>query len=205
MIRRLALGLIALFALLAPLGAPALAAPGPGPGIVKVALKTSLGTIVIAVDQKHAPITAGNFLAYVDQKKLDGVYFYRAARAAGNPKRGFIQGGIRKDMRRALPPIKHEPTTKTGLSHIDGAISMARREPGSAMGEFFIMVGASPSMDANPKAKGDNAGYAVFGRVVQGMPVVKKILASKNWPGGSGSMEGQMIKDEVKIIEAKRI
>jgi len=183
------------------LAAPATAAPT----TAKVALNTSEGTIVLALDLRHAPVTAGNFLAYVDQKKFDGTYFYRAARAIGNAKRGFIQGGVHRDARRSLLPIAHEPTSKTGLRHLDGTISMARREPGSAMGEFFILVGAAPSMDAHPGAPGDNAGYAAFGRVVSGMPVVKRILASKTWPAGPGAMKDQLIKQRVAIITARRI
>ncbi len=195
MIRRfLLIGLALLIA------APAAAAPSR----IRVSLKTSEGVIIIALDMKHAPITAGNFLAYVDQKKLDGTSFYRAARAVGNAKRGFIQGGVHRDARRSLPPIAHEPTSKTGLRHIDGTISMARREPGTAMGEFFILVGAAPSMDAQPGGKGDTAGYAAFGQVVSGMPVVRRILAAKTWPQGSGAMKGQLIKQQIRIIEAKR-
>jgi peptidyl-prolyl cis-trans isomerase A (cyclophilin A) len=196
MIRRLFLALAALL-----LAAPLLAAPAK----VRVALKTSEGSIVIALDMRRAPITAGNFLAYVDQKKLDGTSFYRAARAVGNPKRGFIQGGVHRDARRSLPPIAHEPTSRTGLRHRDGTISMARREPGTAMGEFFILVGDAPAMDAQPGGKGDTAGYAAFGQVVSGMPVVRRILASRTWPQGSGAMKGQLIRKEVKIIEARRL
>ncbi|KQX22662.1 MULTISPECIES: peptidylprolyl isomerase [unclassified Sphingomonas] len=202
MIRRLLPIALALLAVV-PAAAPAIAAPAPA--TVKVALKTSEGTIVVAVDTKRAPITAGNFLAYVDQKKLDGTTFYRAARAIGNPKRGFIQGGVHRDARRSLPPIKHEPTTKTGIRHVDGTISMARREPGSAMGEFFILAGDAPAMDARPGGGDANAGYAAFGRLVSGKPVLQRILAAKTWPGGSGSMKGQLIRQPVKIIEAKRV
>lgn len=180
---------------------PATAAPSK----VKVALKTSEGTIMVAVDVRHAPITANNFLAYVDQKKFDGTSFYRAAPAKGNRAVGLIQGGIRRAAIRSLVPIAHEPTTKTGLRHVDGTISMARREPGTAMGDFFILVGPSPAMDARPGASGDNAGYAAFGKVVSGMPVVKRIMAAKTWPGGSGAMKDQMIKAPVKIIEARRV
>lgn len=196
MIRRflpIALALIA--------AAPAAAAPA----LVKVALKTTEGTIVVAVDTKRAPITANNFLAYVDQKKLDGTTFYRAARAVGAPTRGFIQGGVHRDARRSLPPIKHEPTSKTGIRHVDGAISMARREPGSAMGEFFILAGAAPGMDARPGGGDANAGYAAFGRLVSGKTVLQRILAAKTWPGGPGAMKDQLIKKPVKIIEAKRV
>ena len=192
---------IALFCAALAAAAPAIAAPAP----VKVAMKTSEGTIVIAVDTRHAPITAGNFLAYVDRKSFDGKSFYRAARATGNVRRGLIQGGVRRDIRRSLPPIVHEPTSKTGLRHVDGTVSMARGEVGSAMGDFFILVGPAPAMDARPGGGDAAAGYAAFGKVVSGMAVVKKILAEKTWPGGSGSMKGQLIKEPVKIIEAKRI
>ena len=176
--------------------------PAPLP---KVAIVTSEGTITAVLEAKRAPITTANFLHYVDDHRFDGTYFYRAARAIGNAKRGFIQGGVHRDARRSLLPIAHEPTSKTGLRHLDGTISMARREPGSAMGEFFILVGAAPSMDAHPGAPGDNAGYAAFGRVVSGMPVVKRILASKTWPAGPGAMKDQLIKQRVAIITARRI
>ncbi len=195
MIRRILLALALLLA------SPATAAPGE----VRVSLKTSEGTILLALDTRRAPITANNFLAYVDRKYFDGTRFYRAARALGNPRQGFIQGGIKRDLRRSMPPIAHEPTTKTGLSHRDGTISMAMREPGTAMGEFFIMVGAARSMDAKGNGKGANAGFAAFGRVVSGMPVVKRILAARTHPGGGGALKGQMIKEPVMIIEARRV
>ncbi len=181
------------------LAAPAAAAPG----IVKVSLKTSEGVIVVAVDTKRAPITAGNFLAYVDKKNFDGVTFYRAARAKSVPV-GLIQGGPRRSYTRLLPPIAHEPTSKTGLRHVNGALSMAREAPGSAMGDFFIVVGDQPSMDAKA-GKGDGLGYAVFGKVVSGMPVVKKILNAKTHKGGVGAMKGQLIEKPVKILEARRV
>lgn len=195
MIRRLHL-----FALALLLAAPAYAAPGE----VRVSLRTSEGTILLALDTKRAPVTANNFLAYVDRKYFDGTRFYRAARAQGNSRQGFIQGGIKRDLRRSMPPIPHEPTTRTGLRHRDGTISMAMREPGTAMGEFFIMVGPSPSMDAKGNGKGANAGFAAFGRVVSGMPVVKRILAARTHPGGGGALKGQMIEKPVTIIEARR-
>ena len=195
MIRRISLLTLGLF-----LAVPAFAAPD----TVKVSLKTSEGTILVAIDVRHAPITAKNFLGYVDKKNFDGTTFYRAARAKGVPV-GLIQGGIRKNYVRSLPPIPHEPTSKTGLRHVNGALSMAREAPGTAMGDFFIVVGAQPSMDAHPEAKGDNVGYAVFGKVVAGMAVVKKILNAKTFKGGTGAMKGQIIEQPVKIIEARRV
>lgn len=170
---------------------------------VRVILQTSAGAIAVALETERAPVTTANFLRYVDRKRLDGASFYRATRVGDGL--GLIQGGIRNDPKRALPPIAHEPTTQTGLSHVDGAISMARHAPGSATGDFFIMVGASPSMDANPSQAGDNLGFAVFGRVVEGMDVVRKILAAPTSPTeGEGVMKGQILADPVRIVSARR-
>jgi peptidyl-prolyl cis-trans isomerase A (cyclophilin A) len=184
---------VALFLMLSPLAAQALP---------RVRMVTSAGAFVIELEAKRAPITAANFLAYVDDKRFDDTRFYRAARAKADPGRGFIQGGIQRNYRLMYPGITHEPTTKTGLSHVDGAISMARNAPGTAMGDFFITVGAVPSMDA----RGEYAGYAVFGRVISGMAVVRKILAAPIIPGaGAGPMKDQYIKNPVRIITARRV
>ena len=175
------------------------------PATTRVSIQTSEGNILIDLDMKRAPITAGNFLRYVDEKRFDGTSFYRAARTRNAEKSGFVQGGIRHSLRRSLPPIAHEPTSKTGLKHVDGAISMARNEPGSAMGDFFITVGTAASMDAHPGKSGDNLGYAVFGKVVGSMNVVRRILAAPTVPGaGSGGMKGQMITAPIRIIAARR-
>jgi len=200
MIRQLALFLAAFFCL-----APALAqdAPAAPPADVRVALDTSAGRILIAVHVARAPVTAANFLHYVDQKRLDGTSFYRSV---GSADYGFVQGGAQNDPRRLLPPIKHEPTSQTGLTHDDGALSMARYAPGSATGDFFIVLGKMPGMDAHPEAAGDNQGFAVFAHVVEGMDVVKAILAAPKSPtAGEGVMKGQMLEQPVKILTARRI
>jgi peptidyl-prolyl cis-trans isomerase A (cyclophilin A) len=182
------------------LSATAPAAPR-GPAIVRVDMVTSFGKIVIDVDARRAPVTAANFLRYVDNKRFDATNFYRAARTVNNPGHGFVQGGTRHDYRRIYPPIAHEPTSKTGILHTDGTISMARNEPGSAMGDFFITVGPIPSMDAKP----GKPGYAAFGHVVSGMEVVKRILAVPTVSQtGNGSMKGQMIVNPIKIISVSR-
>jgi peptidyl-prolyl cis-trans isomerase A (cyclophilin A) len=166
---------------------------------------TAAGPILIELEARRAPITTANFLTYVDNRYFDGTSFYRAARAKGAPKQGFIQGGPNGDVRKWAPPIAHEPTTKTGLRHVDGTISMARTRPGTAQGEFFLIVGDASYMNANPKAKGDNLGFAAFGHVVKGMDVVRKILASPTIPkAGMGAMKGQFIKAPVKIISVRR-
>ncbi len=174
---------------------------GPIAGHVRVELITSMGRIVVAADVKRAPRTSGNFLAYVDDGRLDGTSFYRASRRRTDPKFGYVQGGIRTDLRRALPPVPHERTDATGIRHLDATISMARKDRlGSATGNFFLTVGATPYMDA----RGEYPGYAAFGRVVAGMDVVKRILALPT-SGGTGEMKGQMIDKPVEIIRARRL
>jgi len=172
--------------------------------LVNVRLETTEGPIVVALEQGRAPITTANFLRYVDDKRFDGISFYRAVNVA--PGFGLIQGGLRGDARKLLPPIKHEPTTVTGLSHIDGAISMARNAPGTADANFFITVGAIPSMDADPKQPGDNLGFAVFGHVTEGMDIVRHILQEPTSPTeGEGVMKGQMLVQPVRILSARRM
>lgn len=188
---------------LALLAAPVVAVPAnrPTPGYTRVAIETSLGTITIAVDRKRAPRTSANFLTYVDDGRFDGVTFYRAARRKSDPRFGLIQGGIDTDARRSLPPIPHEPTSGTGIMHLDATLSMARpNRPNSAMGNFFITIGATPNMDA----RGDYIGYAAFGHVVAGMDVVRRILAAQTCCG-SGPMRGQMIVKPVQIVRARRL
>lgn len=185
----------------APAAAPA--SPAPQAATVQVTLTTSEGPIVLAIETERAPITAGNFLRYVDQKRLDGATFYRASKVAEGF--GLVQGGVRNDPKRVLKPIAHEPTTTTGLSHGDGTISMARAAPGTASGDFFITVGAMKSMDADPAQTGDNLGFAAFGHVVAGMEVVHRILdAPKSPTEGEGVMKGEMLSPAIRIVTARR-
>jgi peptidyl-prolyl cis-trans isomerase A (cyclophilin A) len=183
----------------------AAAAPAPRPtvaGLPKVAIDTTEGTIVVALEVKRAPITANNFLRYVDAHRLDGTFFYRAARSRDGSNRGLVQGGIDHDLPKSFLPIKHEPTSQTGLRHVDGTLSMARNEPGSAMGDFFITVGPAPSLDAAP----NYPGYAAFGHVVKGMDVVHRILIKPTYPGGlSIETLGQTLRQTVKIVRAHRL
>jgi len=173
----------------------------PAPGLIRARILTSEGPIVIALDTRRAPRTSANFLTYADDGRFDGTTFYRAARRKTNPKLGFVQGGIGNDLRRALPPVPLEKTSQTGIIHLDATVSMARGDrPGSAMGNFFITVGPTPSMDA----RGDYQGYAAFGHVVSGMDTVRRILAKPSG-GGSDAMKGQMIYDPVKIISVRRL
>ncbi len=174
-------------------------------GKPRVAIETDKGTIVVELEDKKAPITAANFLTYVDRHRFDGGQFFRANRAKGAPGAGSIQGQPKPYARRA-PPIAHESTLKTGLKHTAGAISMGRDAPGSATADFFICASPQPYLDAKPGKSDAAQGYAVFGKVVQGMDVVKKILAGRtDGPTNVPSMKGQILNPAVKIISMKRV
>lgn len=192
-----------LFALAACLALPAEAqrADRATPGFVRVRIDTSDGPMVVALDAKRAPRTTANFLAYVDDGRFDGTFFYRSARKASAPKLGFIQGGIGTDARRILPSFPLETTAQTGILHLDGTISMARfQTAASAGGNFVISIGPAPAMDA----KGSYLGYAAFGHVVGGMDTVKRILAEPTG-GGRDEMKGQMILHLVRVIRVRRL
>jgi peptidyl-prolyl cis-trans isomerase A (cyclophilin A) len=177
----------------------------PDLGLVRVALKTTKGVIALDLDVGKAPITARNFLRYVDLRRFDKSSFYRVSHAPGSPEVGIVEGGLRADPARALKPIAHESTLKTGLTHKDGTISMARRAPGTAAGDFFICVGDHPGFDADPKADGDKDGFAAFGQVVDGMDVVHAIFAQPTSPtAGVGAMRGEMLAPPVTILSVRR-
>lgn len=184
--------------------APAVVAEAPKPATVRVRLQTAEGPILLELEKERAPVTSANFLRYVDQKRLDGGTFYRAMKLTPDGAYGLIQGGA--DAKRLLPPIAHEPTTKTGLSHVDGAVSMARGALGSARSDFFISIGELTSLDADPTKPGDNQGFAVFGRVVEGMDVVRRIMAAPtSATKGEGVMKGQMLAAPIRITSAGRV
>lgn len=171
------------------------------PAVVRVRIVTPVGVIIVALDTRRAPGTTANFLAYVDDERFDGTRFYRAARSKKIPGTGFIQGGIQTDARRILPPFPFEPTTTTGLRHVDGAISMARgTDPKSAGGNWVICIGPAPQLDG----RAGYMGYAAFGKVIAGMAVAKRILAVPTG-GGFDAMKGQMILKPIPILRVERI
>jgi peptidyl-prolyl cis-trans isomerase A (cyclophilin A) len=177
---------------------------------VNVRLQTSLGPILLLVEKQRAPITAANFLRYVDQKRLDGCGFYRAMTVGDAGELGLVQAGLRGNPKQSLRPIAHEPTTLTGLSHVDGALSMARAAPGTATSDFFIVLGDLTSLDAKPVAEGrtdvGDPGYAVFGHVVEGMDVVRAISQQpRSASAAVEAMKGQMLEVPVRILTARRV
>lgn len=173
-----------------------------------VLLETTAGDIRVEVETERAPITAANFLRYVDEDRFDGIVFYRAMTLDWEQPNGLIQAGVQYDPDRVLDPIPHEPTSDTGVLHTKGALSMARNAPGTATGDFSILLRAQPSMDADPQSEDPDLreGYAAFGRVVDGWDTVLAIHAMPTDPDkGEGWMRGQMLAKPVTIIDARRI
>jgi peptidyl-prolyl cis-trans isomerase A (cyclophilin A) len=141
----------------------------------------------------------------VDTGRMDGAVFYRASRAPGTTTVGLIEAGV-KTPGKLFPPIAHESTTDTGLKHLDGTLSMARFAPGTAQSDFSILCGDAPYLDAHPEAPGDNLGYAAFGQVIEGMDVVRAILAlPTTGVAETPSMQGQILDPPVRFLSARRV
>jgi peptidyl-prolyl cis-trans isomerase A (cyclophilin A) len=173
-------------------------------GKPRVAIKTSRGTIVVELEAEKAPLTTHNFLRYVTERHYDGGSFFRAARDPQAPKEGTIVGAPNPHTH-PFPPIKHESTTMTGLRHVAGTISLGRFEPGTATSDFFICASDEPYLDAHPGAPGDNLGYAAFGHVVEGMPVVARILASPTDRHSKfKDQRGQWLKPPIPILSMRQ-
>lgn len=172
-----------------------------------VTMETSLGVIEIELYGSAAPVTVANFLEYVEAGYFDDAEFYRVVTYAndnGSPKIEVIQGGLNERVS-SLPPIIHESTEQTGVTHLDGMLSMARSEVGTASSEFFICIGDQPGLDFGQPRNDDGQGFAAFGRVVSGMDVVRSInSAGPEEVSGEGYTAGQVLLQPVKIIRATR-
>ena len=173
---------------------------------VLVRIETSFGQIDLAIDTKRAPVTAANFLKYVDAGLYDGGRFHRATRPdnyqptpPNRPPMELIQGGINPDRREeGFPPIPLERTSVTGLKHVVGIVSMARgAEADTARSDFFILLDEQPSLDFGGKRFDDGQGAAAFGRVVSGLDVVRKIQQQP--------VQGQNLTPPVAIQKIARV
>lgn len=166
-----------------------------------VRIRTAAGDIIVDLYPDKAPGTVANFLRYVDSGSYNGGCFMRTVRPDNelNPVRiEVIQAVVHPwKENNSFPPIPLERTDKTGIHHVDGAISMARSEPNSATSSFFICIGDQPALDFGGKRNPDGQGFAAFGRVIQGMDVVRRIQQSP--------AEGQAIVPPVGIVRIVRI
>jgi peptidyl-prolyl cis-trans isomerase A (cyclophilin A) len=169
-----------------------------------VKIKTTYGVIEAELYPDSAPKSVAAFLRYVDSGYYNNTSFYRVLndenQATGVAHSQLIQGGLfgtNDQLSDRLPPIPHETTQQTGLHHELGTLSLARQEPGTAGTEFFICVEAQPGFDFGGSNNSDGQGYAAFGKVVEGMDVVRKIQARPT--------NGEMFKSPIAIVEIKRL
>ena len=178
--------------------------PGSPPGAsdsVRVVVETERGSFELEVDVDRAPVTAANFLRYVDGGHYDGGTFHRTVHEDNQPNDSIriavIQGSRNREAGAAgFPPIVLERTSETGLAHLDGTVSMARGGPDSATHSFFICIGDQPSLDFGGKRNADGQGFAAFGRVVEGMEVVRAIHRAPH--------EAQRLTPPVRIVRVYR-
>lgn len=168
----------------------------------RVALRTGAGTITLEIDSVHAPVTAANFLRYVDGGFYHGGRFHRTVKPDNQPQSAVkievIQAGMdsaRQSQR--FPAIALERTNMTGLLHKDGTVSMARGGPDSATDGIFICIGDQPELDFGGKRNADGQGFAAFGRVISGMDVVRAIQQSP--------AQEQRLTPVISILDATRV
>ena len=182
-------------------GVAAVAVPAASGDPVLVVVETEMGAFQVEVDLDRAPVTAANFLRYVDGGFYDGGRFFRTVHADNQPNDSIriavVQGGRNTDLEaESFPPIPLERTSETGLLHEDGTVSMARGGPDTATQSFFICIGDQPSLDFGGMRNPDGQGFAAFGRIVAGMDVV---LAIHRAP-----YEAQRLVPPVRITSAYR-
>ncbi len=166
----------------------------------RVVIETGLGTIEVEVDSIRAPLSAANFLRYVDLGFYRFGRFHRTVRAdnqtGSKVKIAVVQAGLNSLRVKDFAPVALERTRVTRLTHKDGTISMARDGPNTATSDFFICIGDQPQLDFGGKRNPDGQGFAAFGRVVLGMEVVRAIQAAP--------AKGQALTPPVRIVNIVR-
>ncbi len=167
-----------------------------------IVIETGLGDIEVELFPDQAPKTVAAFLSYIDSGFYNKASFYRVLKTEELPSAtntGIIQGGIWQTnpaKKITIPGIVHETTKQTGLTHESGTISLARLAPGSGNTEFFICIGDQSPLDAGRRGTEDGQGYAAFGKVFNGMNIVRKIQAKKS--------HGDKFDEKIEITKISR-
>ncbi len=184
-----------------------LAQSDPRNGRVLVRFETELGNVEVALSGDKAPITVANFLKYVDGGFYSGGVFHRTVKTAKGSRQDnqpqspikidVVQGGPNPNQKLGFGAIELERTAKTGLKHIDGAISMARSGPNTATSDFFFCIGDQPSLDFGGQRNPDGQGFAAFGLALKGREVLERIQVSP--------AEGQKLTPPIKLYRIARI
>ena len=163
-------------------------------------MTTKIGTITIELLPNQAPITVKNFLRYKDEDCYRDFTFYRVVimknQNSDSLKIEVIKGGLVFNQH-PMPPISHESTDKTDLKHLNGTISMAGNEPGTANSEIFICINDQPKLDYNDSRNTSGLGFTAFRMVKSGMNIVKKIQQS--------SSDGQVLNKPTRVKSIERI
>ncbi len=172
-----------------------------------VLFETEKGTIEMEIDSAHAPVSAANFLKYVDAGFFEGGTVNRSVRPDNTLRHDVEIQVIQFQIdparqRQQFPPIPLERTSATGLKHVDGTLSMARNGPDTATASFSIVIGDQPEMDFGGRRNPDGQGFAAFGRVVRGMDVVRAIQASPTGPRGPYGTES--LEPPIRVLKAYR-
>ena len=168
--------------------------------IINCAIETTEGTILVELYSKKAPITVSNFMKYVDAGLYTNSSFFSVTTKENETARDIkievIQGGDLSE-EKDFPAIEIETTDKTGITHVDGTISMARIGPNSAKSSFFICINEQPALNFSGKRNPDGFGFAAFGKVIKRMDVVRKIQSQEN--------KEQLLVKPITIQSIKRI
>ena len=185
---------------------------------VNIVIETAIGEIEVELYPERAPLSAAQFLRYVDGGHYEGAAFYRATHTAGGDAHDVVQGGLRslpmlvRDQGEAaeeppFSPIPHETTHDTGIRNERGTLAYARSEPGTANSEIFFNVGDNFVLDTDAgDPTRDGYGYATFGRVVGGMEVLDEIHGlPTDAPAASEMVQGQILNEPVRILGARRV
>lgn len=163
-------------------------------------IETDVGMIEIELDHDNAPLTSGYFQKLAESGALNETSFFRIVTTANNSYKPavpihVVQGGRTEDDTVVLPPVEHEPTNKTGLTHKKWSVSTARYEVGNTYGSFFIVLRDEPDLDHGGNRHPDGQGFAVFGAVTGGHKVVQAIFQKA---------EGdEFLNAKIRIITAK--